>query len=563
MATTSTFLPVLFLAAAAASATPARAQRVLWRSEGLASQDQFGTFLGVVGDVDADGFADVIASSRFEQSTPNFDSPYVRVYSGRTGVLLHEFQGGADEDEFGNTATGAGDVDGDGHGDILIASSTVFSSTSNPLARVYLYSGATGAFIRQITAPAGASDFGISAVGAGDIDGDGLDDVVISARCESNCFGSLRAYSGATGSVLWHILAPERELLGSRIAAIGDVNADGITDIAASSIVQSFNGIGGRVRILSGADGTILNSIVRNTSSFETFGFQVSGLGDVNGDGEIEILISAPDSLGPGLVFVMTAIDGTLVHSLTGGSFDELGNSLSGGDDVDGDGVPDFAVGASGFAAVYSGATATELYRVSGETGDHFFGTAVALVGDTNGDGFGEFVAGGPRDNSIGLGSGTVYVHTLDAPNGGTSCIGNPNSTGARGRLATTSPSGYQAAANDLTLTASDLPPGFLGFFAVSRDLSVVPFAGGGAGKLCISGPAMGRYLGATAMIGGSGSVTLSPPTNRIPIGTAAGFSLVPALPGETFHFQFWHRDLTPAGTPTFNFTDAVSVTFG
>jgi hypothetical protein len=142
----------------------------------------------------------------------------------------------------------------------------------------------------------------------------------------------------------------------------------------------------------------------------DNFGKSVCSVGDINGDHMDDFLVGADFAEGGGLddsgsVFMYSGLDGSLVYRLDGASNgDKFGGDISATDDVDGDGVKDFIVGArfadaavakdAGLAFLYSGATGVELMRFQGQTLNGFFGISVAGVGDTNLDGAPDFLIG-------------------------------------------------------------------------------------------------------------------------------------------------------------------------
>lgn len=143
--------------------------------------------------------------------------------------------------------------------------------------------------------------------------------------------------------------------------------------------------------------------------------------------------------------------------------------------------------------------------------------------------------------NGMGGGPGTSY------------CPGNPNSTGMPSEI---SALGSRVVANnDLTLTATDLPPLVFGFFIASRLQGLVMNPAGSAGNLCLSG-AIGRYVGSGEIMnsGLAGEISLTIDLTAIP--QPLGFEAV--MSGDQWNFQLWHRD---AGS-TSNFTNGVQVDF-
>ncbi len=108
----------------------------------------------------------------------------------------------------------------------------------------------------------------------------------------------------------------------------------------------------------------------------------------------------------------------------------------------------------------------------------------------------------------------------------------------------------------DLTLTARLLPPQSLGDFLASLTAGSTFPVSGSIGRLCVSG-GVGRAVGGILDSGPLGTFVAPVPLGAIPQPTGP----VAAQPGQTWHFQAWHRT-TPAGTPTSDSTDAVPVTY-
>jgi len=167
--------------------------------------------------------------------------------------------------------------------------------------------------------------------------------------------------------------------------------------------------------------------------------------------------------------------------------------------------------------------------------------TGVALSGEVA-------CVGAPASSINGSLAGTAYVLDLNGCLGEAGCVPAPNSTGSGGAL--TARGSVLVSADDLTLEASRLPVDVFGLFVVARAPGLTPMAGG-AGTLCLGGP-IGRYNDSIQLSGPSGTARLD--VDFAAVSTPNG--PVPAVPGETLHFQFWHRDAA-AGAPTSNFTES------
>ena len=161
------------------------------------------------------------------------------------------------------------------------------------------------------------------------------------------------------------------------------------------------------------------------------------------------------------------------------------------------------------------------------------------------------FDAGGCNNYDLNVTGGGVSV----GPIGANYCSANANSTGG---LSAMSAFGLTSvAANDVTLSASDLPPNQFGIFIVSATQGFVPNAGGTSnGNLCLGG-AIGRYVGPGEILssGAAGEFSLAIDLGLIP----QGGGTTATMAGDTWNFQAWHRDAVGLGS---NFTDGIEIVF-
>jgi hypothetical protein len=207
----------------------------------------------------------------------------------------------------------------------------------------------------------------------------------------------------------------------------------------------------------------------------------------------------------------------------------------------------------SGSAWLYerAGGAWTPTLRLVAEPLNRRLGDGVAL------DGQGTFVVGEPELSAGGVTtSGAVRVYEPERPIGTNYCAPVANSTGSEGGIAAL---GSDVVADDLlTLVAHDLPDNAFGFFLASRMQGLANQPGGSQGVLCLGG-AIGRYVGPGQIqnTGVEGFFSLELDLAQTPTPTG----LVPVAPGETWHFQTWHRD-SVSGQATSNFTDATTVVF-
>jgi hypothetical protein len=202
--------------------------------------------------------------------------------------------------------------------------------------------------------------------------------------------------------------------------AAGDVNGDGFDDLIVGAPSEPVPATStGRVHVFSGRDGLLLRTISGGVNAGD-FGEAVAAIGDLNGDGACEFAVGAPEGLFanqlPGFVVVYDGQSGQVLAQLPGDVyFDAFGQAVSGLGDVNSDGVPDFAVGAprpqvqgpfpdgAGFVRVFSGATLQALATLDGVNLFDSYGAAVAGAGDVNLDGFADVLIGIPGFDSDGL----------------------------------------------------------------------------------------------------------------------------------------------------------------
>ncbi len=332
---------------------------------------------------------------------------------------------------FGWSVAGIPDVNGDNRGDVVIGAPYEDPGTSpGNCGRAYVYSGATGAIIWKLWAPIQRADaqFGWSVAGIPDVNGDGRGDIAVGANFDSPpgsqpLSGRVYLYSGATGTYI-RTLAPPVPLFngqfGWAIAGVPDVNGDNRGDILVSSPFDAAPGFPdqcGRVYLYSGSSGALLRSL--GSAGFEAggnFGFSVAGLMDVNGDGRGDLLIGAPlenPGASPtdcGRAYILSGATGGLLKKLLSPTPEvdaRFGYSVAGLPDVNGDGRGDAIVGApnedpgaapnnAGRVHVYSGASGARLrtYGSSNPMASGRFGVAVAGLADVNGDGKGDLAIG-------------------------------------------------------------------------------------------------------------------------------------------------------------------------
>ena len=271
---------------------------------------------------------------------------------GLDGSLLHRFEGDGPGGRMGTAVASAGDVDGDGAADLLVG-----AGGSN---RVSVFSGDDFTLLRQIDGPSAGEAFGSGTDLTGDLDGDGQRDFVIGARnADPKGNGAAYAYSSASGEQLWRFEAPRtgQDLGSFFVAGLEDLDGDGVPDVYAADYADRARGQGtGRAFALSGADGTPIFTWTgyRNKEGVGP-GREA---GDVHGDGTQDLAIghytSSDGGRGAGKVTLLSGATGDVLRTITSTTPGEnFGFDTVGLGDVNGDGLPDLLVSAATGQTVY------------------------------------------------------------------------------------------------------------------------------------------------------------------------------------------------------------------
>ncbi|HKE00087.1 MAG TPA: integrin alpha, partial [Planctomycetota bacterium] len=240
------------------------------------------------------------------------------------------------------SARGLGDANGDGKSDVVIGVPS--SGADGASGTVYVLSGADGSVLAAWNGGPGEL-YGFSVDAAGDVDGDGHVDVLIGAPGAAASKGVVHVRSGATGDVIW---APEGAADGDRfgdsVAGLGDLDLDGFAEFLGGAS-QPGQGAG-YVRVYTGLTGTLASTYVGDAPGDE-LGLATANGGDMDLDGWPERILGAPGSFaGTGAALVLSGATGLPIASLTGDAPGaRFGESVAGGD-FNADGHSDFIVGA-------------------------------------------------------------------------------------------------------------------------------------------------------------------------------------------------------------------------
>lgn len=328
----------------------------LWQVQGE-DGDQLGIGIEAAHDTNKDGTPDVIASA------PGKGEAYV--YSGDDGKLLLTFRLKKDEGTMGKVA-GAGDLNGDRHADLLVGAPGGGDSPG----KTYIYSGKDGSQLGVLTGEEAGDSFGTAVAGA--THGESSFIVVGAPNAGQNDTGRVYVYTSLEDEATFTIDADDtgRQLGGMFVSVVGDVNGDKVQDIYASDWQNRAKGnMTGRVYVHSGKDGSRLLTLTGERAG-DGFGIGPARAGDINGDGADDLVIGAwQDRSGAwsgGRVYLYSGKDGEMLGTYTSKLPGEtLGFDADGVGDVNGDGAIDYLL-TSAWSMV-NGPRSGRTYIVSGK----------------------------------------------------------------------------------------------------------------------------------------------------------------------------------------------------
>ncbi len=348
------------------STTPA------WTVESNVANGWLGTSVAGVGDVDNDGFDDVLVGSTYFQNPQHWEGAawfYRGSASGLSTTAAWTMEGNLNNAEFGASVAGAGDVDNDGYVDILVG-----APGSSGFGRcLWFRGGASGPSLvanALLVSPQSNSGFAASIASAGDVDADGYADVLVGAGAYTNGQtgeGAIFVYRGAAAGLQTAVAAKAESneasaALGFAVARAGDVNGDGFGDVIAGAPNFRIGALRyGDAFVFHGSATGLVTPFAWRAGPQQVdsnFGAAVGGAGDVNGDGFDDVIVGADSynwfTINDGRAYVWQGSASGLPVAATstaqpGNTHTYFGISVAGAGDVNGDGLADVVMGGHNF----------------------------------------------------------------------------------------------------------------------------------------------------------------------------------------------------------------------
>jgi hypothetical protein len=459
--------PPLFLGALLAwsfLAVDLPGQRVLRTHSWPAPPNRTGGILASIGDLNGDGVPEYADGTRYARNGGP-ESGAVRIYSGGTGEVLHLLPGLAPGDWFGSFVNPIDDLNADGIPDFLVGA-PLSDVNGEDSGSAYAYSGADASILLHLVGDQPGDMFGRWGSSAGDVDADGIPDIVIGSEYANNYTGRVSVHSGVDGSLIWEWsdLSPYywTSGLGWWVTDAGDVDSDGHADVAACSAGSDFF-------VFSGRTGAVLRH-------YSGSWYTIENAGDLDLDGFDDLIASSPGSW-PGFVEAFSGRDGSRLF-LVEEDWNEVTSTFGrracdGIGDTNGDGVPDLIIGSyqssrnggnSGWAGVFSGSDGSEIFEIIGDQPGDGLGFFASGGGDIDQDGCSDILMGAIQFGASPRGPGYLRIYA-----------GDPNPL----HLGSPTP-GLASSLNQLIVTGVRPRSGVIFFAGTSPGMTRVPAGHGG-----------------------------------------------------------------------------------
>jgi hypothetical protein len=361
-----------------------------WTQESNQANAQLGVSIRSAGDVNGDGFIDIVVNSdRYDNG--DTDEGRVSLYYGTSTGYEASAAWSKESDQYGAlygfSAGAAGDVNGDGYGDLIVGARFWDEGGSSNVGKVYVYHGSSGGLSSTPNWTKTGTNFddrlGISVGTAGDVNNDGYDDVIVTAQHADNGQtdeGKVYVYhgsnSGLNSTAAWSYESDQDyALLGTSAGTAGDVNNDGYDDvIVGAQWYDNGQDLEGKAFAFYGSSTGLSSSpnwTYENNQSGSLLGYSVGTAGDVNNDGYDDVIVGA-------YRFDAYADEGRayVFHGSSGGL------------------------------------SSTPNWTKDGSQVGEWFGYSVAAVGDVNADCYDDVIVGAMAYNNGATNDGKVYIYT-------------------------------------------------------------------------------------------------------------------------------------------------------
>lgn len=420
-----------------------RREGCVWTILGETRGDNFGNKVASAGDINGDGYSDaaVWASNHGDYA----GKIYVFLGSARglSRTPAWAVQGESRSDQYGRSFGTVGDVNGDGFGDFIVAAEGFDAPNLMDAGKAYLYLGsAKGISTIPSWTRFGHSPhelFGDCSGRAGDINQDGLDDVLIGAFGHKTGIGAAYVFYGSKqglpSEAVWSGEGEEpNDWFGYSVASAANITGDGRPSLVLGAKQHrkgSLRNVGKVYVYHSGKDGLPRTPswTMEGENAQDLFGWRALSAGDVSKSGYDSVLVSAYEHSGPaganaGKIYLYTGSPNGLSPQPSWTADGEASGALFGysiaSGDFNGDGYQDVVAGSSGFrnhtGKVYlylggpKGLPSIASWTETGGAVDVYFGGYVANAGDVNGDGYQDLLVGSPYNSENGERSGKAYL---------------------------------------------------------------------------------------------------------------------------------------------------------